>query len=74
MILSALAAVGADIAAIEKTINAFFPEHLHFHAEPASGSGLNGLRVTVHAEHHHHEGEWIDGHRMERKVVIEWNE
>ena len=71
MILSALAALGADVDAIEKTINAFFPEHLHFHSEPASGSGLNGLRVTVHAEHHHHHHhhrEWPDahGHRMER--------
>jgi len=61
MILSALAALGADISAIEKTINSFFPEHLHFHSEPVSGSGLNGLRVTVHAEHHHHHhGEWPD--------------
>ena len=61
MILSALAALGADLPAIEKTINSFFPEHLHFHAEPASGAGLNGLRVTVHAEHHHpHHEEWPD--------------
>ena len=61
MILSALAALGADLPAIEKTINSFFPEHLHFHAEPASGSGLNGLRVKIHAEHHHHHhGEWLD--------------
>jgi len=63
MILSALAAVGADLSAIEKAIHSFFPERLHFHSEPASGSGLNGLRVTVHAEHHHHHHdgtEWPD--------------
>jgi len=63
MILSALAALGADLAAIEKTINSFFPEHLHFHADAASASGLNGLRVSVHAEHsHHREEEWPDAH------------
>ena len=61
MILSALAALGADIPAVEKTINAFFPEHLHFHSEAASDAGLNGLRVSIHAEHHHHHhGEWPD--------------
>ncbi|MCL2105364.1 MAG: LarC family nickel insertion protein, partial [Kiritimatiellaeota bacterium] len=65
MILSALAALGADINAIEKTINSFFPAQLHFHLAPASGGGLNGLRVTVHAEHHHHHhhGEWPDAGR-----------
>ena len=63
MVLSALAALGADLAAIEKTINAFFPEPLHFHSEPANASGLNGLRVTVHAEHHaHRENHWPDAH------------
>ena len=63
MILSALAALGADVPAIEATLNAFFPEHLHFHAESASDAGLNGVRVSVHAEHrHHHEAEWPDAH------------
>ena len=63
MVLSALAALGADLAVIERTINSFFPEPLRFHAEPASAAGLNGLRVTVHAEHHHHhEDEWPDAH------------
>ena len=62
MILSALAALGADIPAIEKIINAFFPEHLHFHSDLASAAGLNGLRVTVQAEHHQHhdDGQWPD--------------
>ena len=64
MILSALAALGADMAAVEKTINGFFPEPLHFHAGSVADAGLNGLRVTVHAEHHHHHdaGEWPDAH------------
>ncbi len=63
MILSALAALGADLSLVEKTINAFFPEHLHFHAEPAGGSGLNGVCVSVHADHRHaHEDEWPDAH------------
>ena len=62
MILSALAALGADIPAIEKIINAFFPGHLHFHTDLASAAGLNGLRVMVQAEHHHHhdDSEWPD--------------
>jgi uncharacterized protein (TIGR00299 family) protein len=64
MVLSALAALGADLAPIEKTLAAFFPERLHFHAEPASDAGLHGLRVTVHAEHHEHhdDSEWPDAH------------
>jgi hypothetical protein len=62
MILSALAALGADIPAVEKIINSFFPEPLHFYAETASAAGLNGLRVTVHAAHHphHDDSEWPD--------------
>jgi len=61
MILSALAALGADLAAIEKAVNAFFPEPLQFRSEAARAAGLNGLRVTVHAEHRRHsDGEWPD--------------
>lgn len=62
MILSALAALGADIVAIEQTINGFFPERLHFHLDTASAAGLNGVRVSVHAEHpaHHDDREWPD--------------
>jgi uncharacterized protein (TIGR00299 family) protein len=62
MILSALAALGADMAAVEKTLNAFFPEPLHLHAEPAAASGLHGLRVSVHSRHHPHEEVWPDAH------------
>jgi uncharacterized protein (TIGR00299 family) protein len=62
MILSALAALGADFAAIEKTLHAFFPEHLHFHIDDAHACGLNGLRVSVHAEHASHEDVWPDAH------------
>jgi len=50
MILSALVAIGADVHAIEKMLNAFFPEHLHLQCEAASASGLNGLRVGVKGE------------------------
>ena len=62
MILSALAALGADMQTIEQTICTFFPEPLHLHAEPASGAGLNGLRVSVHAAHHPHHDDafWPD--------------
>lgn len=64
MILSALAALGADLAPVEKTLAAFFPDSLHFHAEPAAEAGLHGLRVTVHAEHHahHDDTDWPDAH------------
>lgn len=54
MILSALVAMGADLEVIAKTINSFLPEKLHFHAQPAAESGLNGTRVTVHADHDPH--------------------
>lgn len=47
MLLAALVTLGADLQAIEQTLNAFFPEHLHLHCEPASAAGLNGLRLTV---------------------------
>ena len=47
MILSALAAVGADIQAIEKTLNSFFPEKLTFQLASANDSGLNGFRLKV---------------------------
>ncbi|HRR34105.1 MAG TPA: nickel pincer cofactor biosynthesis protein LarC [Kiritimatiellia bacterium] len=66
MILSALAALGSDMQAIEQSIGAFFPEPLHLHAEPAGDAGLNGLRVSVHAAHpsHHDDAFWpdVDGH------------
>jgi len=63
MILSALAAVGADLTAIEKTINAFFPDPVHFHTDAAQDSGLTGTRVSVLAHHTHaHEDEWPDAH------------
>jgi len=64
MILSALAALGADLAAVEKALNAFFPEKIHLHADAAHAAGLNGLRVSVHSEQHPDpdEGEWPDAH------------
>ena len=64
MILSALAALGADLSPIEKALAAFFPEPLHFHIETASDAGLHGLRVTVKAERHepHDDSEWPDAH------------
>ena len=69
MILSALAAIGADMRAIEKALNAFFPEHLHLQCEAASVAGLNGLRVKVESGerptshgHHPETGEWLDAH------------
>lgn len=62
MILAALAAVGADLTAIEEQLNLFFPEHLHIKSAAAADSGLNGIRVSVHAHHHHShdEAEWPD--------------
>ena len=61
MILAALAALGADMEAVEKTLAEFFPERLHIHTEATGASGLHGLRVSVHAEHHQaHEEVWVD--------------
>jgi len=47
MILSALAAVGADLQEIEAQINAFFPDTLQILCQKASDGGIQGLRVTV---------------------------
>lgn len=62
MILAALASVGADLKAIEKQLNTFFPEHLHIKCKVAEDSGLNGLNVSVSAHHHHHhdDSHWPD--------------
>ncbi len=62
MILSALAALGADLRAVEAALNAFFPEHVRLLVETAHAAGLNGLRASVHAEQHPDEGEWPDAH------------
>ncbi len=75
MILSALAAMGADLHAIEKTLNAFFPEPIHLQCEAASASGLNGVRVRVEVKSEStfaeatadkqlkvKSGEWLDAH------------
>ena len=59
MILSALTALGADLREIEATLNRFFPERIHFRAEPASGAGLHGLRVSVEAHHHAHHDDTV---------------
>ena len=62
MILSSLAALGVDMAAVEKALS-FFPEPLHFHVDPAADSGLNGLHVSVHSHHHLDEAHWQEeGH------------
>jgi len=47
MILSSLIALGADLHAIEKTLNAFFPEQLHLQSVSACDSGLHGVRLKV---------------------------
>jgi len=47
MILSALVALGADLHAIEKTLNAFFPEQLHLQSVSARDSGLHGVCLKV---------------------------
>jgi pyridinium-3,5-bisthiocarboxylic acid mononucleotide nickel chelatase len=60
MILAALAAVGADLQAIERQINAFFPAGIRITEEAATGSGLNGIRIRVSAHHHHNTAHWPD--------------
>ena len=63
MILSALADAGADLERIAATIASFFPEPVHFHAEPVSQSGIAGIRVSVHGPHAHDESVWMEeGH------------
>ena len=64
MMLSALVSIGADLSAIEKALNAFFPEHLHLQCEAASASGLNGVRVKVQGagDTKRETGECLDAH------------
>jgi len=51
MLLGALAAIGADLNAIERVVRKCLPEKIHFHCEPAADGGLHGLRVNVHGAH-----------------------
>jgi pyridinium-3,5-bisthiocarboxylic acid mononucleotide nickel chelatase len=63
MMLSALVAIGADLHAIEKALNAFFPEPIHLQCEAASASGLHGVRVRVEVKSLKlkvKSGEWLD--------------
>ena len=60
MLLSALAAIGADLAAIERTVRKFLPDGVRIVSEPVHDRGLHGLRATVHCTAHHEHHHWPD--------------
>lgn len=61
MLLSALVSLGADLEKIRSSIASFFPEPLHFHQESVCKSGICGVHVSIHSEHHHaDESQWME--------------
>ena len=62
MLLGALAAIGADLRAIERTLRKFLPDGVRLVAEPVGERGLHGLRATVRCTHHPAHEHWPDAH------------
>ncbi|MEI8244155.1 MAG: nickel pincer cofactor biosynthesis protein LarC, partial [bacterium] len=62
MLLGALAAIGADLRGIERTVRKFLPDGVRFVSEAASDHGLNGVRATVRCADHHAHDHWPDAH------------
>ena len=54
MILGALCGLGADPAAIEKTLRGLNIGEFRILAAPHADRGMNGLRITVELPHHEH--------------------
>jgi len=76
MLLGALASIGADLAAIQRTIRKFLPDGVRITAEPVSDRGLHGKRVTVHCKKEHAHDHWPDAeahahvaHRTLREIT-----
>ena len=63
MLLGALASIGADLGAIQRTVRKFLPDGVRFVCEPASDHGLHGIRATVRCTHHHAHDHWPDAHQ-----------
>lgn len=62
MLLGALASIGADLKAIERTVRKFLPDGVRFVREPVCDHGLTGVRATVRCTHGHDHGHWPDAH------------
>jgi uncharacterized protein (TIGR00299 family) protein len=60
MILSALAAVGADIAAIGNSLRGSLPEPVEIDSAQVSDRGICGVRVRVRTARAHDGHNWID--------------
>ena len=60
MLLGALAAVGADLAVIGRTIRKFLPDRVRILCAPVLNHGLQGLRATVPCAASHHAHHWPD--------------
>jgi len=60
MLLGALAAIGADLPAIERTVRRFLPDGVRFVREAVTDHGLQGIRATVRCAHRHDPEHWPD--------------
>lgn len=62
MLLGALAALGADLKAIERAMRRILPDNVRIVSEPVADRGLHGIRVTVRCAHPHAHDLWPDAH------------
>ena len=62
MLLGALASIGADLAAIERTVRKFLPDGVRIASEPVADRGLHGIRATVQCKKPHAHDHWPDAH------------
>ena len=60
MLLGALAAIGADLHAIERTVRKFLPDGVRLLTEEVGDRGLHGIRATVRCTPHHQHDHWPD--------------
>lgn len=60
MLLGALAAIGADLRAIERVLRKFLPDGVRLAAEPVSARGLHGIRAAVRCTQAHAHDHWPD--------------
>ncbi|MEI6210806.1 MAG: nickel pincer cofactor biosynthesis protein LarC [bacterium] len=63
MLLGALASIGADLRAIERTVRKFLPDGVRLVTEPVSDHGLHGIRATVRCTHAHAHDHWPDAQK-----------
>lgn len=63
MLLGALASIGADLRAIERTVRKFLKDDVRIVTESVSDHGLHGIRATVRCKSVHAHDHWPDAHK-----------